>query len=114
MRGIGAATMALACLLSDAAQAASFDCVRARAPDEKAICADRPLNDQDVRMKLMYDQSRHFVPMGRRGQIEDEQIAWLKGRRACGSNKQCLTAEYDHRIAALQMVFDDVARHGPF
>ncbi len=108
------AILAAALALATTAQAASFDCARARAADEKAICADRALNDQDVRMKLMYDLSRHFVPMGRRGQIEDEQIAWLKGRRACGANKQCLAAEYDHRIAALQLVFDDVARHGPF
>jgi uncharacterized protein len=112
---IRVATLAAAlALTATGANAASFDCTRARAADEKAICADRALNDQDVRLKLMFDLSRHLVPMGRRGQIEDEQIAWLKGRRACGANKQCLAAEYDHRIAALQLIFDDVARHGPF
>ena len=28
--------------------AASFDCAKAKAPDEKAICATRALNDADV------------------------------------------------------------------
>jgi hypothetical protein len=32
------------------AGAASFDCAKAEAADEKAICADRQLNDEDVEM----------------------------------------------------------------
>jgi uncharacterized protein len=96
------------------AYAASFDCAKARAADEKAICADRPLNDKDVRMALMYDLSRHFMAMGRRGVLEDEQTAWLRGRKACGANKQCLNGVYDHRIERLQGVLDEVSSHGPF
>ncbi len=95
-------------------QAASFTCGKARAADERAICADRALNDQDVRMALLFDISRHFVAMGRRGQLEDEQTAWLHGRRECGANTQCLASEYAHRIARLQGVIDEVATHGPF
>jgi uncharacterized protein len=94
--------------------AASFNCARARWPDERAICADRGLNDQDVRMALLLELSRHFVAMGRRGMIDDEQVAWLRGRRACGANRQCLSAAYAHRIARLQGVMDEVERHGPF
>jgi uncharacterized protein len=101
-------------VLAGPASAASFDCARAKAVDERAICADRTLNDQDVRMTLLFDISKHFVAMGRRGQLEDEQTAWLHGRHQCGANKQCLSAEYKHRIDRLQGVISDVASHGPF
>lgn len=104
----------IAVLTAGAATAASFDCARAKAADERAICADRALNDRDVKMRLLFDISRHFVAMGRRGAIEDEQTAWLRGRRACGANRQCLTSAYDHRIERLQAVIDEVATHGPF
>jgi uncharacterized protein len=104
----------MAALAASPARAASFDCGRARAPDERAICADRALNDQDVRMALLLDLSRHFVAMGRRGVLDDEQVAWLRGRRACGANRQCLTAAYAHRIERLEGVIQEVEAHGPF
>jgi len=96
------------------AAAASFNCTKAKAEDERTICADRALNDQDVRLALLLDISKHLVAMGRRGQLEDEQIAWLHGRRQCGANRQCLNAEYAHRLQRLQGVIDDVASRGPF
>jgi uncharacterized protein len=101
-------------LAASSAAAASFDCRRAKAVDEKTICAERSLNDQDVRMALLFDVSKHFVAMGRRGMLQDEQTDWLKGRRQCGANRQCLAAAYDHRIKRLQSVIDEVATHGPF
>jgi len=110
MVGLGVATA----LMASPAAAASFDCARARAPDEIAICGDRALNDQDVRVALLLDISRHFVAMGRRGVIDDEQVAWLRGRHACGANRQCLTAAYAHRIERLQAVIGEVESHGPF
>ena len=33
--------------------AASFDCSKAEAADEKAICADHQLNDADVEMSVL-------------------------------------------------------------
>lgn len=114
MRRIGVAALVAASLAASAVHAASFNCTRARTADEKAICADRVLNDKDVRMALLFDVSRHFLAMGRRGALEDAQTEWLKGRRACGANKQCLNGAYDHRIATLQGVIDEVATHGPF
>ena len=112
------ATLALTALLiglsAPPAGAASFNCAKSRTLDEKTICAERSLNDQDVRMALMLDISRHFVAMGRRGQLDDEQTDWLRGRKACGANKQCLAAAYAHRIERLQDIIDEVAHHGPF
>lgn len=57
------------------AGAASFDCARAHVPDERAICADRVLNDLDVRMaELLYVNSRTML-MGGNGAQRDEQRA---------------------------------------
>jgi uncharacterized protein len=95
--------------------AASYDCTRARAADEKAICADRSLNDKDVRMALLFELDQRFLPMGGRDSLRDAQSAWLKKRHGCGANRQCLARSYDGRIAALRAVIDDrVYPHGPF
>ncbi len=96
------------------ASAASFDCRKARSSDEKAICANRDLNDQDVRMGQLYDITRHLVPMGGRGAIMDDQTAWLRARRTCGANQACLARSYDNRIRQLNTVMDRVYSQGPF
>ena len=95
-------------------EAASFDCAKARAPDEKAICADRTLNDLDIKMAVMLKIDEGFVAMGQRGAIQDDQVAWLKARHDCRSSRVCLRQSYLGRIAALQTVIDTVASHGPF
>jgi uncharacterized protein len=97
------------------AHAASFNCGEASTADEKAICADRALNDKDVSMALLYDIDRHLMGMGARGSLMDDQADWLKRRRDCGANVECLTSLYDQRIGALRKFIDErVATHGPF
>lgn len=97
-----------------AAHAASFDCAKARAADEKAICRHRALNDADVRMATLFEVDGHLLAMGGRGALQDAQVAWLKDRRRCGGDVACLTRRYDARLAELQRVFDDIASRGPF
>lgn len=110
-----AAILAAGFLGAGAASAASFDCNRARTPDEKAICADRALNDQDVRMDQLYDIVRHLVPMGTRGAIMDEQSRWLRARHTCGANRACIGRAYVKRIAQLNRVLETrVYPNGPF
>lgn len=105
----------LALGFAPAGQAASFDCDKAGTADEKAVCADRALNDKDVKMGLLYDIDRHFMGMGARGALMDEQADWLKHRRACGSGHDCLNALYDQRIDSLRKFIDQrVVPHGPF
>jgi uncharacterized protein len=94
--------------------AASFDCDRARAPDEKAVCASRPLNDKDVRMALLYDINRKTLAMGGRGALEDAQQQWLRERRACGARRACLDRAYDRRLDELQRGLERIYRNGPF
>ncbi|KAH0444771.1 hypothetical protein KCU90_g768, partial [Aureobasidium melanogenum] len=44
--------------------AASFDCNRARLPDEKAICASRQLSELDVEMSVRFQMMMGLVAMG--------------------------------------------------
>lgn len=96
------------------ASAASFDCRKARAADERAICANRDLNDQDVRVDQLYGITRHLVPMGGRDAIIGQQRAWLKARANCGANRSCLARSYDQRLRALNAVLERVYSQGPF
>lgn len=109
------AALAAALLPAAPATAASFDCARAAASDEKAICADRALNDRDVRMALLFALDQRFLPMGGRDALRRDQATWLRTRRQCGANRLCLAKRYDARIAALQAVIDErVYPNGPF
>ncbi len=51
------------------AGAASFDCAKAEAADEKAVCADQQLNNEDVEMAVLYTQLKPLLGMGARGDI---------------------------------------------
>jgi uncharacterized protein len=102
-------------MLTGTAHAASFDCTRAAANDERTICQIRSLNDRDVRMATLYGLDIRLVPMGSRDSIKRDQAIWLAKRRTCQADIACLTKAYDRRIAALQAVIDTrVYPHGPF
>ncbi|WP_340645177.1 lysozyme inhibitor LprI family protein [Phenylobacterium sp.] len=101
-------------LISGSAQAASFNCERARTPDELTICASLKLNDQDVRMAQLYDIAQHLVAMGGRAAIQDDQQVWLRTRRACGADRTCLARAYTRRLAALNKVLERAYKQGPF
>ena len=98
----------LSTLLSDSALAASFACDRAQAPDEKAICAQRDLNDKDVEMATQYRFLTGLFAMGARGALQDEQQRWLRSRRACGADTACLTQHYDQRLAQLERYYTSI------
>lgn len=113
--GLLVAAITLVTLSAGAASAASFDCAKARTPDEKAICATLSLNDQDVRMSQLYGIVRKVVPMGARGAIMDDQAVWLRDRRRCGASKACLSRSYGKRIMQLNAVLEErVYPNGPF
>lgn len=87
------------------ANAASFDCSRTRAPDERAICADRTLNDQDVRMATWLEVLGQVQLMGANGTMRDDQRAWLASRHRCGRDRACLARTYGRRIADLKRTY---------
>lgn len=94
-------------------RAASFDCSKAQTKDEKAICADQGLNDQDVEMAVLYRQLKPLLGMGARGDMEDTQVAWLKRREACGEDRACLNNAYEDRLKQLRDGFEALAKRGP-
>ncbi|SDO43932.1 lysozyme inhibitor LprI family protein [Pseudomonas jinjuensis] len=101
------AAIALAAPLASAS-AASFDCSKALRADEKAICADRHLSEQDVEMATTYRLLSGLFAMGVRGDMQDAQQAWLKQRRACGADRACLEKRYRQRLGALQKLYDGI------
>lgn len=101
--------------LVSTAQAASFDCTRARSADERAICGSRVLEDRDVELSVLYGLITKLVPMGSRDSIRREQTQWLSQRGRCGADIPCLRRTYDRRIASLRATIDSrVVSAGPF
>jgi uncharacterized protein len=76
------------------AYAASFDCVNARAADERAVCASRVLSEMDVEIAVRFETLSGLVAMGTRGNMGYEQKTFLSQRRRCGANNSCLTTLY--------------------
>jgi uncharacterized protein len=107
------ATSALAA--SDCAPAAaSFDCAKAMAPDELAICSTPALSAQDVRLATTYEILTRLVAMGQRGDMLDAQRAFLQARTACGGSVACISEAYRVRLVALDQALADLAARGPF
>lgn len=94
--------------------AASFVCERATTSTEKTICAERSLNDADVKMANSYQIVKRLFPMGTRSVIQDEQVKWLRLRNECGNSVRCLTDVYQLRQQKLDMYLERVYQQGPF
>jgi uncharacterized protein len=96
------ALFAAAATIAGTAHAASFNCAKAKTPDEKAICASRSLSELDVKMATLWGV-RMQVPMlmGSRGAAQDEQLQFLADRGACGAKAACIGSVYQSRIDAL-------------
>jgi uncharacterized protein len=96
------APLAIAAVSCGAAEAASFNCAKASAPDEYAICANPSLSNMDTEMATLF-RVRMQIPMlmGAKGAAQDEQRAWLQTRTACGASVACLGAAYQSRIGQL-------------
>ena len=85
------------------ATAASFDCAKARTPDERAICADPALSALDSEMGgLWFAYSRLPMMMGASGARRDDAKQFLTERSQCGSTVACIGPLYKARIAALR------------
>lgn len=93
------------------ASAASFDCAKTDlAADEKAICDNRTLNDQDVKMATTFDILTQLMAMGARDTLRDEQSQWLKKRQECAADVSCLTSAYEERMKRLGEAFQSINR----
>jgi uncharacterized protein len=105
-----AALLALVIAFGTSAQAASFSCAKPRESDEKAICADRRLNDMDVELFVRLDFARRLATAQVRATLADDQHAWLMARKACGGDKACLVRRYGDRLEEVKGVIDKALR----
>ncbi|MCS0501830.1 lysozyme inhibitor LprI family protein [Ancylobacter mangrovi] len=98
-----AAVLVAAGAAASPASAASFDCGKARTPDERAVCTDPALSALDSEMgALWFAYSRMPLLMGASGARRDDARTFLSDRAACGANTPCLTALYHKRNATLK------------
>ena len=77
-----------------AALAASFDCARAAAPDEQAVCADPHLSELDSALGAAYAQARATTPKEDLASLTTIARGILADRRRCGATRGCLLAVY--------------------
>jgi uncharacterized protein len=100
--GFWSCAVALA-LAAGPATAAGFDCSKAEAPDERAVCGNASLSALDSEMTgLWYAYSRVPMLMGGNGERQTEAQEFLTRRRQCGANVECIAQAYNQRIAQLQ------------
>jgi len=96
---LAAVVVALGLFVTGCAEAASFDCSKAKARIEKMICADKTLDDLDGRLATAYLSALHVSED--QDQIIRSQRQWLKMRDAC-SDKACVTDVYRKRLSTLK------------
>jgi uncharacterized protein len=71
--GLVALSLLVASAPGRAADYAPFDCSKASAPAERAICRSYPFGQAEARMATMFGIVTSLVAMGQRGDIGDAQ-----------------------------------------
>ena len=103
--------LVLCLLATSTAFAASFDCAKAKSPQEKAICASPDLSRADEQMAAAYTRALAATPSVMVEQVRADQRAWLNQlsvvctptKRHAGQNLvSCLLDDYEYRINQLQ------------
>ncbi len=98
-------------LAPQSSHAASFDCNKSDLKaDEKAICDNRNLNDLDVKMATTFELMAGLLPMGNRGELQDQQSEWLKTRQACNADVTCIGKAYDARLKQLMSTYTSIQK----
>jgi len=100
---LGLVGMVLMLLVAAPTQAASFDCSKAAAADEVAVCRDGVTSALDSEMAgLFYAYDKVPMFMGANGARHDDAEAFLAERAKCGADITCLRKVYNDRIGALK------------
>jgi uncharacterized protein len=81
------------------ANAASFDCAKASAPQEKAVCANPTLSALDDKLAESYKNARAVSQDP--AKLKSEQIEWIKEVRKCAVETSCIERLYSLRISEL-------------
>jgi uncharacterized protein len=98
------ALLLLVSAIAVGAQAASFDCKKARTEEEKSVCANADLSKLDEDMAAAYKATLGLMAgdAKRAALFRKDQVDWVKERGRCGDTVQCLKDEYASRIRWLQ------------
>jgi len=103
----------LSLLLSNAALAASFDCTKAKSPQEKAICASPELSAADEKMAGAYKAALTTARVEKKEAVRDGQRAWLHavadqcltpGLEPSATLPECFLGYYQTRIQELGLL----------
>lgn len=94
-----AALAVLACASFGVAHATSFDCAKANTPADHLICNDPQLSAMDDQLFTLYEKVKSETP-NKAALIANEKSAWINREENC-SNKMCLIAWYESRLAYL-------------
>lgn len=90
--------LAVALSTAAGAQAASFDCSKARSLPERMICGDVPLSEMDDRLAAAYARVLQVTLAPDR--LRAEQRQWVVKRNRC-LDAECLTDAYRRRTTVL-------------
>jgi uncharacterized protein len=93
---------------------APVNCAKPGSAAVKAICSNYGLGQLEARMATLFEWTTSLVAMGQRGEIQDEQKAFLKLRDGCKANVNCIRDAYGVRIQQLETVMSRIREHGPF
>jgi uncharacterized protein len=102
----------LSLLVSNAALAASFDCTKAKSPQEKAICASPELSAADEKMAGAYKAALITATAEKKEAVRDGQRTWLHavadrcliaGLESSTALPECLLGYYQTRIQELSL-----------
>ncbi len=88
--------------------AQSYDCSKAMAADEKAVCNSPRLSALDKEMAKLYQDIERCALMGTRGDVQGSQRDFMAERAACGADDACLVKLYSDRVAALGKIKREV------
>jgi uncharacterized protein len=83
------------------AEGPSFNFRYAKAPDEILICQDERLAALDREMASTYWNFMNHGFYNNAREIRVAQRAWLKQRRACGYDYECISKLYDDRLSEI-------------
>lgn len=95
--------LALTCLATGGAEAASFNCAHAFLPAEQTVCGNANLSKLDERTAGMY-----FVivgsdaPQATISQVKTAHAKFIAQRNACGTNVDCLVDAYTAQVMYLK------------
>ncbi len=97
-------TLLLFNLLVSISHAASFDCVKAKSPVEKAICADAELSKLDEDLSQIYKVAVTDYPVA--NYLKIKQREWIKANSYCDKSKiiSCLKENFRVRIKNLSEI----------